>query len=186
MAEPIVLGLTQRSRFSISNNGGDTVADRKIPIPILEGHDCFACGTNNPVGLKLDFYRQGNSICSDMVLSRHHVGWENMAHGGIISTLLDEVMSWTVIYFKRAFSVTRRMHVRFLKPVPVEVELTAKGSIASDDKSRTCKAEAVLLDPGGNVLSRAEGDFAVLSGDDFSALPADFKKQMWKLFEKYD
>jgi hypothetical protein len=25
----------------------------KTPIPILEGHDCFACGTNNPIGLKL-------------------------------------------------------------------------------------------------------------------------------------
>jgi hypothetical protein len=27
----------------------------KTPIPILEGHDCFACGTNNPIGLKLIF-----------------------------------------------------------------------------------------------------------------------------------
>ena len=47
----------------------------KTPIPIIEGHDCFACGTNNPIGLKLDFYRQGSSVCSDVVLSRNHVGW---------------------------------------------------------------------------------------------------------------
>jgi len=114
------------------------------------------------------------------------VGWQNMAHGGIISTLLDEVMSWTVIYFKKAFSVTRRMHVRYLKPVPVEAELTAKGTITSDGKPRTCKAEAVLLDWEGNVLAKGEGDFAVLSGDKLTALPEDFKKQMWELFEKYD
>ncbi len=162
------------------------MAESKKPIPILEGHDCFACGTDNPIGLKLDFYRQGNSVCSDVVLSRNHVGWQNMAHGGIISTLLDEVMSWTVIYFKKAFSVTRRMHVRYLKPVPVGAELTAKGTITSDGKPRTCKAEAVLLDRQGNVLAKGEGEFAVLSGDKLTALPEDFKKQMRELFEKYD
>ncbi len=158
----------------------------KTPIPILQGHDCFACGTNNPIGLKLGFYRQGDSVCSDVVLSRSHVGWQNMAHGGIISTLLDEVMAWTVIYFKKAFSVTRRMQVRYLKPVPVEVELTAKGTLISDGKSRTCKAEAVLLDREGNVLAKGEGDFAVLSGEKLTALPEDLKKQMLELFKKYE
>ncbi len=162
------------------------MAESKKPIPILEDHDCFACGTNNPIGLKLGFYRQGNSVCSDVVLSGNHVGWQNMAHGGIISTLLDEVMSWTVIYFKRAFAVTRRMHVRYLKPVPVEVALTVKGTITSDGKARTCKTEAVLLDMEGNVLAKGEGDFAVLSGDKLTALPEDFKKQMFELFEKYE
>jgi acyl-coenzyme A thioesterase PaaI-like protein len=158
----------------------------KQPIPILEGHDCFACGTNNPIGLKLDFYRRGDSVCSDVFLSSNHVGWQNMAHGGIISTLLDEVMSWTVIYFKKAFSVTRRMQVRYLKPVPVEVELTVKGTLTSEGKSNSCKAEAVLFDTEGNVLAKGEGDFAVLTGDKLTALPEDFKKQMWELFKKYE
>ena len=157
----------------------------KEPIPILEGHDCFACGTENPIGLKLSFYRQGDSICSNEVLTRNHVGWQNMAHGGIISTLLDEVMSWSVIYFKKAFSVTRRMYVKYLKPVPIETELTAKGTITPGGKVRSCKAAAVLLDKGGNVLAKAEGDFAVLSADKLSKLPEDFRQQMLKLFEKY-
>jgi acyl-coenzyme A thioesterase PaaI-like protein len=157
----------------------------KKPIEILEGHDCFACGTENPIGLKLNFYRQGNSICSNVVLTRNHVGWQNMAHGGIISTLLDEVMSWSVIYFKKAFSVTRRMYVKYLKPVPIETELTAKGMVTPGGNARSCKASAVLLDKGGSVLAKAEGDFAVLSGDKLTELPEDFRQQMLKLFEKY-
>ena len=157
----------------------------KTPIPILEGHDCFACGTNNPIGLKLDFYRQDNSICSDVILSRNHVGWQNMAHGGIISTLLDEVMSWTVIYFKKAFSVTRQIQVRYLRPVPVEVPVTVKGTIISDGKSRSCQAEAILLDSEGNILAKGEGDFAVLSGDRLTALPEEFKNQMLELFRMF-
>ncbi len=158
----------------------------KTPIPIFEGHDCFACGTNNPIGLKLNFYRQGNSICSDVVLSRNHVGWQEMAHGGIISTLLDEVMSWTVIYFKKAFSVTRKIQVRYLRPVPVEVPVTVKGAITSDGTSRSCQAEALLFDSEGNTLAKGEGEFVILSEDKLAALPEEFKEQMMDLFEKYE
>ena len=157
----------------------------KTPIPILEGHDCFACGTNNPIGLKLDFYRQGSSICSDVILSRNHVGWQNMAHGGIISTLLDEVMSWTVIYFKKAFSVTRQIQVRYLRPVPVEVPVTVKGTITSDSKAQSCQAEAILLDSKGKILAKGKGEFAILSDDKLTALPDKFKKQMLELFRMF-
>lgn len=158
----------------------------RTPIPILEGHDCFACGTNNPIGLKLKFYRQDTYICSDVILTRNHVGWQNMAHGGIISTLLDEVMSWTVIYFKKCFSVTRRMGVRYLKPVPVETPLIVKGRITSDEGQRRCQTEALLQDQKENVLAKGEADFAILSADRLKDFPENFKKQMLKLFERYE
>ena len=158
----------------------------KTSIPILEGHHCFACGTNNPIGLKLEFYRQENFVCSDVILSKNHVGWQNMAHGGIISTLLDEVMAWAVIYFKKCFSVTRRIQVKYLRPVPVEVGLTVKGMITSDEKQRTCQAEAILLDKEENILAKGEGDFAILSAERVKSLPEDFKQQMIELFAKYE
>lgn len=157
----------------------------KKPIPILEGHECFACGADNPIGLKLQFYLQDEWLCSDVVLSRNHVGWQNMAHGGIISTLLDEVMTWSVMYLKKSFSVTRRMQVRYLRPVPVDTPITAKGRLISDEKTRTCQAEGVLLDIEKNVLAKAEGDFALLSADRLKGFPEDFKTQMRELFDKY-
>jgi acyl-coenzyme A thioesterase PaaI-like protein len=159
---------------------------KQTPIPILEGHDCFACGTNNPIGLKLEFYRQDNHICSNVTLTRNHVGWQHMAHGGIISTLLDEVMSWTVIYFNKCFSVTRRMAVRYLRPVPVETPLIVKGMITSEVGQRRCQAEALLQDQNENVLAKGEADFAILSADRLKDFPEDFKKQMMELFERYE
>jgi acyl-coenzyme A thioesterase PaaI-like protein len=158
----------------------------KTPIPILEGHDCFACGTNNPIGLKLDFYRQGDFVCSDLVLNPYHVGWQNMAHGGIISTLLDEIMSWTVIYFKKTIAVTRQIQVRYMRPVPVEKPLTVKGTISSEETARSCHAEASLLDSEGKVLAKGKGEFVVLSGDKLSSLPENFKNQMTELFKQYE
>lgn len=157
----------------------------RTPIPILEGHDCFACGTNNPIGLKLEFYRQGGFICSDVVLSRNHVGWQNMAHGGIISTLLDEIMSWTIIYLMKSFAVTRRMEIRYLRPVPVEVPLTVKGEMITSGKGNTCQAKAVLLNEEGKKLAWSKGEFALLREEKLSIMPDDLKRDMLKLFRKY-
>jgi len=66
--------------------------EERIEIPKPSGYNCFACGTANPIGLHLNFFRSGDYVCSEITLDRYHGGWENIAHGGIISTILDEVM----------------------------------------------------------------------------------------------
>jgi acyl-coenzyme A thioesterase PaaI-like protein len=162
----------------------DMSTDR-VSIPKLEGDNCFACGTDNPIGLNLDFYREGDSVCCDVVLSRNHEGWQNMAHGGIISTLLDEVMSWTVIYFKKSFAVTRSMEVRYLRPVPLKVPLIVRGRIISEDGRDLCRVEAVLLSENEKKLARARGEFLILSEEKLTLLTADFKKDMLELIRNF-
>jgi acyl-coenzyme A thioesterase PaaI-like protein len=161
------------------------MAEKKIPLPRLEGYHCFGCGTKNPIGLQMILYRQGDAICSDVVLNGHHVGWQHMAHGGIISTLLDEVMAWAVIYFKRAFSVTRKMTVRYRAPVPVDVPLTVRGAIAPESPAGTCRTAGVLLDREGKTLATGEAEFVLLSAERLTALPEDMKRDMFRLFERF-
>jgi acyl-coenzyme A thioesterase PaaI-like protein len=160
------------------------MGEERIPLPRLEGYDCFGCGTNNPIGLRMTFYRQGNAVCSDVVLKRDHVGWQNMAHGGIISTLLDEVMAWAVIYLKRSFSVTRRMTIRYRAPVPVNVPLMVRGSVAEECAAGTCRTSGVLLDGDGKALATGEAEFVLLSAERLTAIPEELKSEMTKLFER--
>ena len=54
----------------------------RVQLPKIPGQGCFACGTANPIGLHLDFYRSGDHICSDITLGKYHEGWQNMVHGG--------------------------------------------------------------------------------------------------------
>jgi acyl-coenzyme A thioesterase PaaI-like protein len=160
------------------------VAEKRIPLPRLEASDCFGCGTRNPIGLRMIFYRQGNAICSDVMLTRDHVGWQNMAHGGIISTLLDEVMAWAVIYLRKAVPVTRKMTVRYRAPVPVEIPLTVRGTIAPEGKSRTCRTSGVLLDGQAKTLATSEAEFVLFSAEMLTALPEDMQQEMSRLFER--
>jgi acyl-coenzyme A thioesterase PaaI-like protein len=156
----------------------------KKDLPKSQGYHCFACGTSNPVGLGMSFYSLGNTVRSDMVLSEHHVGWENLAHGGIISTILDEIMGWTVIAFKRVFFVTRTIEVQYLRPVEVNSPITAIGEIEADFSPKGCSTKGVLLDVHGKKLAEGRAEMSYLSVKRLPLLPEQYKKDMLALFEQ--
>jgi uncharacterized protein (TIGR00369 family) len=156
----------------------------RIDLPKLDGHGCFACGTANPIGLNLEFYRKGEWICSDVILNKNYEGWDGMAHGGIISTLLDEVMSWTIIYLKGVFFVTRKMEVKYIKPVLTGTPLTVRGELREERRERFIQAQAKIMDGEGQILSRATGEFVELPPERLSVVPDGMKKEMVDLFRK--
>ncbi|MGD8228950.1 MAG: PaaI family thioesterase [Desulfobacteraceae bacterium] len=160
------------------------MGEERIDLPKLQGHHCFACGTANPKGLDLHFYRYGETICTDITLDRHHEGWENVAHGGILSTLLDETMSWTIIFFRRIFFVTRKMEIKYIRPVPIGVPLTIKGQIADDSTPPIIKAKAEILSGDGHLMVRSVGEFVVVPEEKLSMVPEGLKKDMNELFER--
>ncbi len=159
--------------------------ESRVPIPKLQGHHCFACGTDNPIGLNMQFYRLGDMVCSDITLQRNHEGWEGMAHGGIISTLLDEVMSWTVLYFKRTFLVTRKMDIKYIKPVPLGVPLTARGKILDDAGAPKIEIRGEIVDAQKRLLVRSRGEFVMLVENQLSSVSPGLKQEMTDMFENF-
>jgi acyl-coenzyme A thioesterase PaaI-like protein len=158
----------------------------KINIQKPQGYHCFACGTANPIGLNLQFYRLGDAVYSEIALEKNHEGWENMAHGGIVSTLLDEVMSWTIMYFKKTFLVTRKMEVKYIRPVLIGTPLVIKGEVMDDSTPPKVKARAEIRDDEGNLLVRSLGEFIELSMEKLSSVPEGLKAEMLSLFENFE
>jgi len=160
--------------------------EKRVPIKKLQGHNCFACGTANPIGLNLQFYRFGDAVYSDITLGKNHEGWENMAHGGIVSTLLDEVMSWTIMYFKKTFLVTRKMEVKYIRPVLIGTPLIIKGEVMDDSKPPRIKARAEIRDNESNLLVRSLGEFVELPMEKLSSVPEGLKEEMLSLFNNFE
>ena len=159
--------------------------EERIDIEKPKGHFCFACGTDNPIGLNLKFYRVGNKVCSDITLGKYHEGWEDIAHGGIISTLLDELMSWAIMYSKRTFIVTRKMDIKYVRNVSIGTPLTVTGQLVDDSSPPKIQAKAEIRDHEGRLLVRSNGEFVALTDEKFASVPASFKGQMTELFESF-
>jgi acyl-coenzyme A thioesterase PaaI-like protein len=79
---------------------------------------CFCCGSENPIGLKMGFRFEGGKILSEAVIPKAFQGFAGVVHGGILGTLLDEVM--VNFHWLRGFRVvTVEYQVRLKAPCPV-------------------------------------------------------------------
>ncbi len=125
---------------------------------VLEPHNCFACGTLNVHGLGLELHASDDRCWTELVLPERFQGWEGIAHGGIVTTILDEVMGWALIDHDM-WGVTARMTVEFKRPVPIGRLIRGEGRVARV-RRRLVDAEGIILDPAdGAVLARAEATF---------------------------
>lgn len=116
---------------------------------------CFACGAKNPVGLKLEFTFQDGRYITRFTPRREHQGFTGITHGGILSTVLDEVMA-RLVYVLGHRAVTAEMRVRLRKPASIGEELTVSGWITSEGR-RTIDCAAEARNPAGEVIAEATG-----------------------------
>jgi len=118
---------------------------------------CFACGLENPSGLRLRFYDNGkDQVFAYFTLEPTHAGYPGMAHGGIVAAILDEVGGRTVmINNPDRFFVTAHMDVRYRHPVPVSVPLEATAWLLKRRARRT-KAHAEIFADDMGILAEAD------------------------------
>lgn len=146
------------------------VSDVRIggrPVRIAP-HNCFACGSLNTHGLHLVLHAGDDRCWIEITLPDRFQGWDGIAHGGIICTLLDEVMAWALVEHD-LWGVTARMQVDFRKPVPIGVPIRGEGRVTGV-RRRIVEAEAALYDADGTVLAQATGTFM--------AAPEDKKREL--------
>ncbi|MGH2562233.1 MAG: PaaI family thioesterase [Thermomicrobiales bacterium] len=115
-----------------------------------DDHHCFGCGRLNPSGLQLDFYRNERGVWAPFTPDRRQEGYTGIVHGGIITTVLDEVMAWA-LYAQEIWAVTARISVAFRKPVAVGVPTRAFGWIEAD-RGRALDVAADLRQEADNLL----------------------------------
>ena len=120
----------------------------QVSIDIIEKEldMCFACGQKNPVGLKLNFARDGKTARAEFTPNKFHQGWAGVVHGGIITCLLDEAMSYAAL-FEGVNSLTAKMQARFRRPVKIGEPLIITASLTKKTRKLVeAKAEMSLKD----------------------------------------
>jgi len=129
-----------------------------IPRFEIAPHNCFACGTLNAHGLGLTIHVEPDRSWTEVELDRRFEGWEGVIHGGILCTILDEVMAWSLAG-RDDWGVTARMSVSFRRPVMVGQSLRADGWITTS-RRRLVETEARVVDKAtGDELAVAAGTY---------------------------
>jgi len=127
-------------------------------------HHCFACGTLNTSGMGLELHVEPGRSWVELTLESRFQGWDGIAHGGIVCTILDEVMAWALVG-EDNLGLTARLAVDFKRPVTVGQTLRAEGWITRA-RRRIVDTAALLTDATtGETLATATGVY-VAAGEE--------------------
>ena len=118
---------------------------------------CFACGKNNPIGLKLEWFNdyENKQIETTFTLSDDYCSYPGTVHGGIIATILDETSGRAILLdndFNRLM-VTLKMEVVYKDNTPTNTPLKAVGRVIRDGGSRA-QVEGEIILPDGTVSAK--------------------------------
>lgn len=126
----------------------------------IANNGCFACGPANGRGLHLEIQNDGEATYVEFTPDESWQGFGGVVHGGLVATVLDEVMAWE-LYGYDDFAVTGRMEITYRKLVPVGRRLRASARLVQD-RRRAKKVRAELRDQDGILLASAESLFVAI------------------------
>jgi uncharacterized protein (TIGR00369 family) len=136
---------------------------------------CFVCGSRNPFGLKLRFETDGRIVRARFAPEAHHNGFINVVHGGILATVLDEIMVWGCAVQTKQFSYCAEMTVRYLAPAHPGEPIIAEGELVENKRGRLFLASGVLKREDGSAICTSTGKYMPVKGGDMGLWMADFE-----------
>ena len=120
-------------------------------------HNCFACGPSNPIGMRLHIELGEGTARAAWIAGADFVGWSDKLHGGIIATLLDEVMAWAPSSYD-SWAVTAEMSIRYRSPVAPGEELVTESRVV-ERRRRIYRVRGVVRGADGRVVAEGSGRY---------------------------
>ncbi len=98
------------------------------------GSPCFGCSPDHPIGFRLRFFKDGDDVVTRFTPHERYQGPPGVMHGGLVTTLADEIAAWTVIGLRGRFGFTGTIDARLKKPVRIAEEVVGRGRITVDTR----------------------------------------------------
>jgi uncharacterized protein (TIGR00369 family) len=124
---------------------------------------CFCCGKDNPQGMKLEIHTgEDGEVFTLYTPPAVFQGYQGVIHGGILSTLLDEIMAHAVLRQGTGSAATARMEVVFRRPARTGVQLRVTGRV-DDVNGRRINTSGAIVDADGQRVAEAKALFLKIS-----------------------
>jgi len=120
-------------------------------------HHCFACGGTNPIGMRLHIELGEGTARTTWTAGADFVGWSDKLHGGIVATLLDEVMAWACSSYD-AWAVTAEMSVRYRSPASPGEKLHGEGHVV-ERRRRIYEVSGEVRGDDGRLVAEGSGRY---------------------------
>lgn len=128
--------------------------------PIPRYSTCFVCGSENKFGLSIQFQfdEQKGEIVAEFLPEDWWCGYKGIVHGGILASILDEGMGWTIFPRTGEYYLTIELNVRYKQPLVAGVKYLLKARFIGE-KGKIFFAEGEIYDEKGAVYAKGKGSY---------------------------
>ncbi|MCZ6711523.1 MAG: PaaI family thioesterase [Gammaproteobacteria bacterium] len=127
-----------------------------------QANRCFVCGPGNAIGLHVRFRIEDDVCLAEFTPGAEHVGYDKVTHGGIIFSLLDDVMAnWLWLQGTRCF--TAKADIRYRSPLPVGTCVRLEGRCQRRKGRLAVMRGKIVRTDTETVVAEATGSFMIPS-----------------------
>ena len=146
------------------------------------GQPCFGCSPEHPFGFHLRFAKDGDEVVTHFTPGAQYQGPPGIMHGGLVTTLADEIGAWAVIALLGRFGFTASLAAKLHKPVRIGVPLEGRGRIARD-AGRVAEVGVTMVQEAQTVFT-GEFRFVILDEAGAEKLLGGPLPEAWKKFAR--
>jgi len=152
------------------------VSTGRWPEPPADGAELtfdalsFVGGRLNPFSAGARYWRDGDEAVATARFSTCYEGPPNRAHGGVIASAFDEVMSSVFRVRGLASAFTGTLTVRYVAPAPIDTDVEFRARLGATE-GRKHHVDATAVGPDG-VFAEATGTFIEMNREQFAAAVA--------------
>lgn len=143
---------------------------------------CFACGINNPVGLKLRFYQTApDEVTAEITPPADYEGFPGILHGGITASILDEAVCRAHMGtdpLTTPLLYTAELNVKYKQKIPVGQPLRVVGKQGKRMRW-IVQSTAYIYSADGTLLAEASATLVDLPNQ---LSEQDWEKLGWKVY----
>lgn len=126
-----------------------------------DANHCFVCGPSNPIGLQLEFRLEDDVCVATFTPGPHHCGYDNVTHGGIVFSALDDVMAnWLFLKGYRAF--TAKCDIRYRDALPLGTTVRLEGRCTRQKARLTQMSGKMIRLDTDEVVAETEASFMMI------------------------
>ncbi|MDK1023068.1 MAG: PaaI family thioesterase [Gammaproteobacteria bacterium] len=134
------------------------MTDPSTDATTYDGKSCFVCGPENPISLGVKFRLEDDICKAEFTPEKYHSGWDGVTHGGIIFSVLDDVMAnW--IYLNGMKGYTAKCDVRFRNPLPTGCKVLLEGTRIKQRRNMVVLEGKVIRADNQELIADCQASF---------------------------
>jgi len=122
----------------------------------------YVCGKDNPIGLKIKIFKEKNTVNAEFISEENHQGYKGIVHGGIVFSIMDEVMSRAAMVAKGIMTLTVEINIKYRKKIKIGDKIFFTAKMIKDFR-RIIEVEGKAFSEDRILLVEAKGKFYEIS-----------------------